>query len=50
MQELFGGAGALRDDGVLLNEVDRQVQIVDCDLVADVAVQPVGLFNEDRAA
>ncbi|OFW12588.1 MAG: hypothetical protein A3H29_05615 [Acidobacteria bacterium RIFCSPLOWO2_02_FULL_67_21] len=50
VHELLGRARRLGDDGVLFDEVDRQVELVDSDPVADIPIEAVGLLNEDRAA
>ena len=50
MHELLGRAGVVRQHEVLLDEVDLQVQLVQGDIVPEVAVQSVGLLHQDDAA
>ena len=50
VQELLARAGGFGDDSVLFDEMNRQVEFVDRDPVTDVAVQAVGLLDEDCAA
>jgi hypothetical protein len=49
VQELVGRAGLLRIDGILLDEVHDEVELIDRDPVLDVAVEPIGLLDEHRA-
>ena len=44
------GPGVPGQDDVLLDKVDLEVEFVDGDLVFEVAVKAVGLFDQDGAA
>ncbi len=50
MHELLRRPRVLRDDDVLLDEVDFEVQFVERDPVLEVAVEAVGLLDEQDAA
>ena len=50
VHELVGRARGLRDDLALLDEMDRHVETVNGDPVADIAVQAVCFLNQDGLA
>ena len=50
VHELLGGAGVGREDDVLFDEVDLQVEVVNADPVLEVAVEAVGLLHQQQAA
>nr|WP_287387638.1 hypothetical protein [Sphingobium sp.] len=48
MHELFGGSGFARKGDAFLYQMDFGIQFVDRHPVAQVAIEAVGLFDEDR--
>ena len=49
MHELLGGAGVARQDDVFLDQVDLDLELVEGHPVLEVAVEPVGLLDQQDA-
>ena len=49
MHELLGGARVARQDDVLLDEVDLEIELVDRHPVLEIAIEAVGLLDQQHA-
>ena len=50
VHQLVGGPRLGREDRVLLHEVDGDLQVFEGDVIPEVAVEPIGLLDQDDAA